>query len=101
MSNLISGGRSRLLMGAAALAASSVLVVPAPAQAQPDVPLAPPSNICTFPTDRLVVHRSDGKATVVGTNGSTISGMGTARIADGQLIEVDGDRGVVRIMQGD
>jgi rifampicin phosphotransferase len=42
-----------------------------------------------------VVAREYRIPAVVGT------GMATARIADGQLIEVDGDRGVVRIIEGE
>lgn len=37
---------------------------------------APPSNVCTFTSNRLVAHRKDGKQTVVVTNGSTVSGFG-------------------------
>jgi|GEM_PF-2697801 len=93
MSNLISGSRSRFLVGAAALAVSSVLVVPAPAQAHPVAPLAPPSNICTFTKDRLVVNRSDGKFTVVGANGSTISGMGNVYLTLDNPTGLDTDYG--------
>lgn len=37
---------------------------------------APPSNVCTFTSNRLVAHRKDGKQTVVVTDGSTVSGFG-------------------------
>ena len=70
------GGRMGVLAGAAAICAGSVLVTPTQAGATPALPAAPPSNICSFTGDRLIAHRSDGKATVVGANGSTISGMG-------------------------
>jgi hypothetical protein len=74
MAKFTGPSRMGVLVGAAALMASGVLA--GQAHARPALPEAPPSNICTFTSDRLIAHRSDGKHTVVGANGSTISGMG-------------------------
>jgi hypothetical protein len=93
MSKLIDGGRSGVLAAAVALAASSVLMVPTPASASPALPTAPASNICSFTSDRLIAHRSDGKHTVVGANGSTISGMGNVYLTLDNPTGLDTDFG--------
>ena len=86
----------RSLAGAGKLQPGDVLVVPT--TAPPWTPLFATAVAVVSDTGGILSHcavvaREYGIPAVVGT------GDGTMRIQDGQLIEVDGDAGIIRLLQ--
>jgi hypothetical protein len=80
---------------AAAAALGAVGVLPAPnVYAQPPLPLAPPGQNCTFPSDGFTINRADGSMLVVGSQSGGV-GLGPNGIFD-----AGGDRIVGNVNRG-